>query len=114
MIEGAEVLKKTELFNSEPSLFTMILGLILLIFLIVITVWLIRSINTKKIFGSILLVLMVGLMGFLALPWSYKDVSTGFEYEVQTENAEVIKALYENYEIIEVNGDIYTVREKTE
>lgn len=114
MIEGAEILKKTELFNSEPSKLTMAIGIIGIILIISILICALTLTSTKKKFASIMGVFIIAIIGIAVLPKTYEEVSAGYQYDVYAEGSDVIKTLYEKYEIIEANGNIYTVREKTE
>lgn len=114
MIEGAEILKKTELFNSEPSKLTMAIGIIGIILIISILICALTLTSTKKKFASIMGVFIIAIIGIAVLPKTYEEVSAGYQYDVYAEDGDVIKTLYEKYEIIEANGNIYTVREKSE
>lgn len=114
MIEGAEILKKTELFNSEPSKLTMAIGIIGIILIISILICALTLTSTKKKFASIMGVFIIAIIGIAILPKTYEEVSAGYQYDVYAEDSDVIKTLYEKYEIIEANGNIYTVREKSE
>jgi len=114
MIEGAEILKKTELFNSEPSKLTMAIGIIGIILIISILICALTLTSTKKKFASIMGVFIIAIIGIAVLPKTYEEVSAGYQYDVYAGGSDVIKTLYEKYEIIEANGNIYTVREKTE
>lgn len=114
MIEGAEILKKTELFNSEPSKLTMAIGIIGIILIISILICALTLTSTKKKFASIMGVFIIAIIGIAVLPKTYEEVSAGYQYDVYAEGSDVIKTLYEKYEIIEANGNIYTVRKKTE
>lgn len=114
MIEGAEILKKTEIFVSEPSKLTMAIGIIGIIFIISILICALTLTSTKKKFASIMGVFIIAIIGIAVLPKTYEEFSAGYQYDVYAEDSDVIKTLYEKYEIIEANGNIYTVRQKTE
>ncbi len=114
MIEGAEILNKTEVFVSEPSTLTKIIIAAVAILLIIGLIKAIWSMDTSKMFSSLLSALMLVIIVLLILPKTYEDIPAGYQYDVYAEDDEVIKALYEKYEIVGANGNIYTVKEKAE
>ncbi len=114
MIEGAEILKKTQFYNSEPSTLTHIIIIIAALIIIVGFIKSLWSMETSKIFSSLLTSLTIAIVALMIIPKTYTDVPAGYQYDVYAKDDEVIKALYENYEVISANGNIYTIRDKAE
>ena len=92
----------------------MVIGITGVILIIGILISALTSMSAKKKFASIVGVFIIGIIGIAVLPKTYEEVPAGYQYDAYAEDSDVIKALYENYEIISANGNIYTIRDKAE
>ena len=134
MIEGMEILKKTEIvtekalniFDFLPHL--LLMGGGLLIFLFALFFFADKVISEKNIYGFAIskgpkIAIGIGGFFFLAsaiLPFIFikpvpTKVPTGrYEYEATLDDTVNLKEVCERYEVVETKGDIYVLRDKEE
>ena len=122
MINGINVLNKTEILTTEPIY---IIWLLLLISAIILLVSFVITIicmscdnnflkNIGTISGTTLIVsFFSSLILLLLMSATGKTVHTGkYAYEVIIDDEVSLNEFYEKYEIIDVNGKIYTIKER--
>jgi hypothetical protein len=112
MLEGIEILSKTEImYTPGITLFLFAISFIALIITGFVTTLSICENNRRNstIFASLCglsLIILFALLGFI-------DKPTGkYEYKVTIDDSVSMNEFNERYEIIEVEGKIYTIKEK--
>lgn len=117
MLEGIEILNKVEIMESPMWIaiaiivcFVLILVSIAIFFVNVITDFL----DDKWWITALIIVLSyIGILLMSNLDKNLLIEPTGkYEYQVTIDDSVSINEFLEKYEIIEVNGKIYTIREK--
>jgi len=114
MIEGMDILKKTEILEKDFPVWATALVIIIL------AVGLIAGIAKAcyeedfGLFFSILFLAVFCTLPVIIAAYGFpKEVPTGkYEYEVVFDGTVDMKEVYARYEIIETRGDIYTLRDK--
>lgn len=110
MLEGIEVLNKTEIM-SHP-IWAEYVGII---FFFATLIFLIIGLASRKpklmhligiITSFLISIICVCICGFVKIP------TEKYVYQVTIDNSVSMTEFYEMYEIIEVNGKIYTIKEK--
>jgi hypothetical protein len=116
MLPGIEVLSEQFVSTSFPPLLIAVLGLLLFFGMIMSLILLFDAISNASVGGCITSAIFVITMLVLAGALAYKGANpTGYtEYQVLIDDDVKWKDLYENYEIIDQQGKIYTIKEKTE
>ena len=115
MLEGIKVLNKTEIMAVPEWVY--IVGLICIVLIVVGMVFAFVSLSVDKIKTWIpLSIVIVGWVGFMfcnALDDNLTIKPTGkYEYQVTIDESVSMTEFYEKYEIVEVNGKIFTIIEK--
>ena len=115
LMEGIKVLNQVEIMDNSLtlSITAIILGVL---FFVCIVGAIISAINCKFItFIIFVIFLLCSWIGFVvtAKASDKKIIPTGkYEYQVTIDDSVSMNKFYEKYEIVEVNGKIYTIREK--
>lgn len=115
MLEGIEILNQIEI-TTKPD-WAAICGAISLFMLSIFVVAMFISIaKDKEIVVTITFILMilsiVAVITFLALYENIKVPTGKYEYQVTIDKSVSMTEFYEKYEIIDVEGKIYTIKEK--
>ena len=109
MIEGIEILNKTEITHAAVwAVVLIIVSWILILCGIAMT-------TCRKISISItgLTIIIIAMITFILLVTIQPQQSTGeYEYQVIIDDSVSLTEFYDTYEIIEHNGKIWTIREK--
>lgn len=110
MLEGINILNQVEIMRVDPSC---ILPIALLVTLIILgAVFIGTACEGYDIFKGILL-LIVSVPLLIAIIVSKPSVPTGrYEYTVTIDESVSFTDLYENYEIVEQNGQLWILRDK--
>lgn len=127
LMENVEILSKEEIIESVNPLggFLPLITMVIAILVAVVCVW--GSLKLSCINDSIG-VLFFGaalacaleytvflIFGKIITPEITEEVPTGrYQYEIVVKDDSAIKEIYDNYEIIEVKGIIYTIQDKEE
>jgi hypothetical protein len=118
MIEGIEILSQVEV-GTNTSMDWVVFGLFTALFFIIGTTVAVMQICPTGIewLGCILIGLLVGSLGCLFGGLVGREIGepTEFEthYKVMISDEVQMNEFFERYEIIEQDGKIYTIREKT-
>lgn len=115
MLEGIEVLNQTEITTKAEwiSIAVMICTVLMIIFGI--TAIIAAALN-KDIFTIVMFILTV-ISAIVILIFIILDIKTNvptgkYEYQVTINNNVSMTEFHEKYEIVKVEGKIYTIREK--
>ena len=111
LIEGLEIINKVEIMEKEPW-FTIIMvaSLITAVFTITMTIKHELDKNIKIFFYACAGILLI--MSIFAA-FNSKEKPTGkYRYEVILDDTVNLKEFYQKYEVIEIKGDLYTIKEK--
>lgn len=121
MIEGAEILSKKEIMELTEPFWVQIfpLAYILIITLVIFGLFTLAKKHDLRLFGIILLAIYIIAMA-CQRPINHmiekrftEEVPTGrYQYEIIVSNDTDIVALHEKYEVINIDGTVYTVTEK--
>lgn len=117
LMEGIEVLNQVEILAPPKWMWVQVVIIVCFIaFIIGIVGCLINIIvdKEKMVFFFIILIPIsfILLIAFLSISEN-QIVPTGkYEYQVTIDDSVSMNEFYEKYEIVEVNGKIYTIREK--
>lgn len=117
MIEGVELLKKTLIFQDTPMgtrIFLLVGAFVLLIVGICLIIY--AANEDEEILawagGSLSLLGIIFVPGCITMACT-SPMPDRYEYVVLVEDQEsVVKELYANYEIIDINGNIWTIQDK--
>ena len=115
MLEGIEVLNKTEIMAVPEWVGTacMICAGLIVIGAIVSLIFIISD---KIKFWIPVLFTIVSCLGFVVFEKLNDALTTEptgkYEYQVTVDDSVTMNEFYDRYEIVEVNGKIYTIREK--
>jgi hypothetical protein len=115
MIPGIEVLSQNTVSDAAPSMvFAAIMVLCFLGFIGALYVMIGSYCDAHLggfIIGTILLIIICGLCGFGI--WKQTNPETHVEYKVLIDDTASWSDIYNKYEIIDQEGKIYTIKEKT-
>lgn len=116
MLPGIEVLSEEFISTSLSPLEITVLGVLLFFGIAMSLILLFMSISDTHIGGCITSAILIITFLFLVGAVAHKVANpTGYtEYQVLIDDDVKWKDLYENYEIIDQQGKIYTIKEKTE
>ena len=117
VIEGVTVLNEIVIYKDVPVLLLLLTIIALVGGVLTIAIGLVGldfgdSIGffVKIIIGIMLIVL--GIIGAIYTDKITKQPTGDYEYQVTIDDTVVMSEFYENYEVIEVQGKIYTIKEK--
>ena len=115
LMKGIEVLNQVEIMDNSLTLLitAIILGILFCICIVGVIISAVKcKFITFIIFGIFLLCSWIGFV-VTAKASDKKIIPTGkYEYQVTIDDSVSMNEFYEKYEIVEVNGKIYTIREK--
>lgn len=116
MLPGIEVLSEQFVSTSFSPLETAVLGILLFFGMALSLLLLFGAISEASVGGCITSAIFIIAALFLVGAFSYRVANpTGYtEYQVLIDDDVKWKDLYENYEIIDQKGKVYTIKEKTE
>lgn len=116
MLPGIEVLSEEFISTSFSSLEIAILSFLLFIGMAMSLLLLFLNIVDTSVGGCIMSAIFIIAMLFLIGVFAHNAANpTGYtEYQVLIDDDVKWKDFYENYEIIDQKGQIYTIKEKTE
>lgn len=111
MLNGIEVLNKVELMDNVFNPMC-IIPFILFVMTIVVAV---KSGVDEYIFVFVVSIILLSLFFILSMTIYYKQIPNGqYEYQVTISDSVSMVEFNEKYDVIEVEGKIYTIREKEE
>lgn len=117
VIEGVTVLNEIVIYKDVPAIISIltiiaIVGGALIIGMALADLGLGDNIGffIKLIIGIVLIIL--GIIGLVYINKIIKQPTGDYEYQVSIDDTVVMSEFYENYEVIDVQGKIYTIREK--
>ena len=109
MLEGIEILVQSEIM--QTPLWAKIIIAFTILGLLIFFIGLVESMDSAIIIGSI--VSFFCLFGCLAIILIEPEEPTGiYEYQVIIDDNVSFTELYEKYEIVDQNGEIWTIRDK--
>lgn len=115
MLEGIEILNQTEIME-VPMLINRIRLILLSTTLICALLgWVMLFIGKRKIsLAGFIIAILCGITGLaIALNLNnFKEPTGKYEYQVTIDESVSMTEFYERYEVIDVEGKIYTIREK--
>lgn len=116
MLPGIEVLSEEFISTSFSPLEITALGILLFCGMALSLILLFDAITNASVGGCITSAILIIAFLFLGGALAHKAANpTGYtEYQVLIDDDVKWKDLYENYEIIDQKGQIYTIKEKTE
>ena len=116
-IDGVTVLNEIVIYKDVPAIISIltiiaIVGGALIIGMALADLGLGDNIRffIKLIIGIVLIIL--GIIGLVYINKIIKQPTGDYEYQVSIDDTVVMSEFYENYEVIDVQGKIYTIREK--
>lgn len=116
MLPGIEVLSEEFISTSFSPLEITVLGVLLFFGMALSLILLFDAITNESVGGCIMSAIFIIAILFLVGAIAHNVANpTGYtEYQVLIDDDVKWKDLYENYEIIDQKGQIYTIKEKTE
>ena len=118
MIEGMEILKQTEITEKELSEFWwvwLVAGIAVAGGLIILACWTASRERYENLaIISFVFLVMFCLLIVAGIILACREVETPsgkYEYEVIFDDTTLLKEVYERYEIVDVKGDIYILRD---
>lgn len=115
MMNGVEVLTQTEIMAKNPIIETVgiIATILMVIFVLIALFALIDNKDILSIVAAIIAGVTITASIVCAILWETALVSTGeYEYQVTVDDSVSMNEFYEKYEVISVEGKIYTIRLK--
>lgn len=125
LMENVEILSKEEIIESIPPLFGLLPLVSIWLALLVAVVGTLISLKLSSITENFSVFVFGAALSFalectiflifdkIITPELTKEVPTGrYQYEVVIKDDSAIKEIYDNYEIVEVKGAIYTIQDK--
>lgn len=111
LMEGITIINQTEIV--KPNIIFIILGIVLILISGIVCSILFLKKDGNLFYLALLvgtIIIIIPVSTFFSMRYS---VPTGkYEYQVTIDDSVSINEFYEKYEIVEVNGKIYTIREK--
>lgn len=108
MLEGIEILNQTEIKEAPEWLLLMFLisGIMMIVFLLI-------SMSTGDDITFVFMIISFITFVISLILLNFMDFPTGkYEYQVTIDDSVSMNEFQEKYEIIDVEGKIYTIREK--
>ena len=107
MLEGIEILNKTEIM--KPTIFVGILFVGLIVGIILLLVGVVSDFNVISILGGAISFICIILN---ATPLADEQPTGKYKYQVLIDETVSMTDFYEKYEVIDKEGQIWTIKEK--
>ena len=112
LLEGIELINKVEIMGENPKIkFIGYIVFVMMLVFLFIGLFLFDFDNKSRniCFGICILLAMVKILIFQT---NNKFPTGEYYYEVILEDTVNLKEFYQKYEVIEIKGDLYTIKEK--